>query len=247
MTAPDPPSAVGAPGLTRLVHGKVSLALHHLSDGRTSGGGAGTPPGSRGGSPPPPLLVLHGLGEQAPGQIPAWAEGWPGPVHALDFTGHGGSTVPTGGGYTAEALMGDADAALAHLGPCTVVGRGLGAYVALLIAGARPHLVRGAVLGDGPGLAGGGPAPGSPHIVQLPAHLVGPPDPWALVELSRDLRPPDYAASFAWQAANLSELAVPITISVAALIRPEWLAAVAATSAVQELPLVEALSYYASS
>ena len=52
--------------------------------------------------------------------------------------------------------MADADAALAHLGPATVYGRGLGAYVALLIAGARPDLVRGAVLDDGPGLVGGG-------------------------------------------------------------------------------------------
>ena len=222
----------GAPetAVTRLVHGKVTLALHHL---RPEGDG-------------PSLLILHGLGEQAPGEVPGWAAAWPGPVHALDFTGHGLSTVPRGGGYTAEALMGDADAALAHLGPCTVVGRGLGAYVALLIAGARPHLVRGAVLADGPGLAGGGPAPGSPYVVQLAPDVVGPPDPWALAELSRDLRPPDYAVSFAWQAANLSDLAVPLTISVAALIRPEWLAAVAATPAVQELTLIEALAAYAA-
>lgn len=217
-----------------LVHGKVRLALHRLTGDPGRDGGGGTP-----------LLILHGLGEQAPAGVPAWAAAWPGPVHALDFTGHGRSTVPRGGGYTAEALMGDADAALAHLGPCTVVGRGLGAYVALLIAGARPHLVRGAVLADGPGLAGGGPAPGSPHVVQLAPGLSGPPDPLALAELSRDLRPPDYAVSFAWQAANLSELGVPITISVAALIRPEWLAAVAATPAVQERSLTEALASYA--
>ena len=215
---------------TRLVHGKVTLALHRVveADG-------------------PSLLLLHGLGEHAPDTVPQWAARWPGPVHALDFTGHGRSTVPGGGGYPAEALMGDADAALAHLGPCTVVGRGLGAYVALLIAGARPHLVRGAVLADGPGLAGGGPAPGSPNVVQLRPDLDGPPDPWALAELSRDLRPPDYAVSFAWQAASLSELAVPITISVAALIRPEWLAAVAATPAVQERSLEEALAGYSAS
>ena len=55
--------------------------------------------------------------------------------------------------------MGDVDAALAHLGPSTVLGRGLGAYIALLIAGARPDLVRGAVLADGPGLVGGGREP----------------------------------------------------------------------------------------
>ena len=224
-------AGVSAPERDWLVHGKVRLALFHLAPGRTG----------------PALLILHGLGEQAPRAVPAWAGHWPGPVHALDFTGHGESTVPRGGGYTAEALMGDADAALAELGPCTVVGRGLGAYVALLIAGARPELVRGAVLTDGPGLAGGGPAPGSPHVLQLPPGPDGPPDPWALAELSRDLRPADYAASFAWQAASLSQLAVPLTISVTALVRPEWLAAVADTPAVQELGVAEALEFYAGS
>ena len=72
-------------------------------------------------------------------RCPTTSTRWPGPVWALDFTGHGASTVPRGGGYTAEVLMADADAALAHLGPATVLGRGLGAYVALLLAGARPR------------------------------------------------------------------------------------------------------------
>ena len=73
---------------------------------------------------------------------------------ALDFTGHGASTMPIGGGYTAEILMADVDAALDHLDEATVVGRGLGAYVALLISGARADRVRGVVLADGPGLSG---------------------------------------------------------------------------------------------
>ena len=60
--------------------------------------------------------------------------------------------------------MGDADIALAHLGPSTLLGRGLGAYIALMIAGARPDLVRGAVLDDGSGLAGGGENPGSVYV-----------------------------------------------------------------------------------
>ena len=34
-------------------------------------------------------------------------------------------------------------------------GRGLGAFVALMLAGSRPADVVGAVLADGPGLAGG--------------------------------------------------------------------------------------------
>jgi pimeloyl-ACP methyl ester carboxylesterase len=60
--------------------------------------------------------------------------------------------------------MADADTALRHLGRATLVGRGLGAYVALLLAGARPTGVRGAILRDGLGLAGGGPRPGTPQI-----------------------------------------------------------------------------------
>jgi pimeloyl-ACP methyl ester carboxylesterase len=57
-------------------------------------------------------LLLHGLGEASPRSTPDYARDWPGPVHALDFTGHGRSSLPTGGGYTAEMLMADADAAL---------------------------------------------------------------------------------------------------------------------------------------
>jgi len=105
---------------TWLQHNLVRLALHQIADG------AGRP-----------LLLLHGLGEASPAELPVWARPWGGPVYALDFTGHGQSSVPKGGGYTAEVLMGDADIALAAIGPATVVGRGVGAYVALLIAGAR--------------------------------------------------------------------------------------------------------------
>ncbi len=90
------------------------------------------------------------------------------------------STPSKGGGYTAEVLLADVDAALAHLGPCTLVGRGLGAYVALLAAGARATAVRGAILLDGPGLAGGGPFPGSPMML---AGVALPPGP------ARPLRP----------------------------------------------------------
>ncbi|HZU73545.1 MAG TPA: alpha/beta hydrolase [Acidimicrobiales bacterium] len=210
----------------RLRHVRVSLALQRLREGDG-----------------PALLILHGLGERSPASVPEWATGWPGSINGLDFTGHGDSEVPAGGGYTSEVLMGDVDTALAHLGPATVVGRGLGAYVALLIAGARPELVRGAVLADGPGLAGGGPAPGSPYVGSPAAAGDRTPDPFALLELSRDLRPPDYATSFARQAISLSDLADPITV--AALVRPDWLAAVAAEPGVQEATVTEALGHYA--
>lgn len=212
-----------------LRHGRIELALHHLRDG------VGTP-----------LLLLHGLGERSPVTVPDTLAGWSGPVAALDFTGHGDSTVPRGGGYTAENLMADADIALGHLGRATVVGRGLGAYVALLLAGARPTEVRGAVLGDGPGLTGGGTEPGSPLLVRNPGTdpAASPPlpDPWALFELSRDVRPPDYATSFARLATQRSPLEWPLTVT--AVAAPDWLIAVAAEPGVRRATLAEAVALY---
>jgi len=213
-------------GPTMLRHVRVELALHHLRDGDGH-----------------PLLLLHGLGERSPSSVPSWASAWAGSVHALDFTGHGQSTVPAGGGYTAEALMGDADAALAHLGPATILGRGLGAYIALLTAGARPDLVRGAVLADGPGLAGGGSSPGSPYVIRLDPATPSPPDPFVMAELSRDVRPPDYAVAFVFQAVNRSELADPIVVS--ATTRPDWLRAVVESPGVRRMSTAEGLALYA--
>ena len=54
----------------------------------------------------------------------------------------------------------------------------------------------------------------------------GAPDPWALAELSRDVRPPDYATGFARQATQLSGLEWPVAVCARA--RPPWLEAVAA-------------------
>jgi pimeloyl-ACP methyl ester carboxylesterase len=208
-----------------LTHNRVSLALHHLRDGDGR-----------------PLLVLHGLGERSPATVPAWAAAWEGPVAALDFTGHGASTTPRGGGYTSEILLADADIALAELGTATVVGRGLGAYIALLLAGARSHEVVGAVLCDGPGLAGGPTEPTSQSYVSLEGHAQIP-DPYALVELGRDLRPPDYATWFVRLALEGSALDEPITV--AAIYHPAWLEAVAAEHGVASTPLPAALGAYA--
>ncbi len=216
---------------TRLRHGRVGLALHHLRDGQA-------------GSACRPLLHLHGLGEQAPAVAPTLYNAWPGPVHALDFTGHGRSTVPRGGGYTCEMLMADVDTAIAELGPVTIVGRGIGAYVAVLIAGGRPSEVRGAILRDGPGLIGGGVTPTSPHIAYVDPTTPSPPDPWAFAELTRDPRPPDYATSFVRQAVHFSELSDPITVC--AVGRPAWLEAVVAEPGVRVASLDEALAAYAS-
>ncbi len=218
---------MSAEGTTTLLHAKVRLALHRLG-GDASGGR--------------PLLLLHGLGSRSPEAAPADAAAWPGPVMALDFTGHGDSDVPRGGGYTAEVLMADADAALAAIGPATVLGRGLGAYVGLLVAGARPDLVRGAVLCDGSGIEGGGERPAGPSLRLVDPGFVPPPDPFAYAELGVDVRPPDYATRFVRQATHLSGREWPIWV--AARARPPWLEAVVDEPGVRCGPVAEALAHY---
>jgi pimeloyl-ACP methyl ester carboxylesterase len=210
-----------------LRHGKIDLALHGL---RPEGNGRA-------------LLLLHGRGQRAPASVPDAVASWPGPIWALDFTGHGDSTVPKGGGYSVEILMADADHALAELGAATVLGRGLGAYVALLLAGSRPAAVRGAILCDGPGLSGGGPRPVTPTVVFPVDATPVAPDPFALLELARDVRPPDYATSFVRQTTQLSDLDRPI--SVCAAERPDWLMAVIEEPGVAVTRLAEALGHYA--
>lgn len=209
-----------------LRHVKVTLALHRLREGAD---------GRR------PLLVLHGLGEQTPAAPPPYLDVWPGAVWGLDFTGHGRSSHARGGGYTAEILLGDADAAIGHLGQATVLGRGLGAYVALLLAGARTSDVRGAILADGPGLAGGGSSPASPLPV-MAAHTgatPGGPDPFALAELTRDVRPADYAVNYARLALQFSGLDEPL--AVVSRVHTPWLDAVAAEPGVVTTSLPEAI------
>ena len=213
----------------RLRHNRIELALHELR------AGAGRP-----------LLHLHGLGERTPTEVPAHLAAWPGPVWGLDLTGHGGSTPAVGGGYFCEALMGDVDIAIGHLGAVTIYGRGLGAYVGLLAAGGRAELVTGAILADGPGLAGGGPSPPSPTITTEsdPAPPGGTPDPWARHELTRDIRPGDYAATYARQAAARSGL--DTAIAAVGVNRPPWLADVLAEPGVIECSLDEALALFAA-
>ncbi len=210
-----------------LRHGKVELALHRL---RAADG--------------PALLLLHGLGERSPAVVPDQASGWPGSVWALDFTGHGGSTLARGGGYTAEVLMADADTALGHLGTATLLGRGLGAYVALLLAGARADRVRGAVLTDGVGLTGGGVRPAGPSMVRIAGRADRTPDPYALAELSRDVRPPEYALAYVRLAVQFSSLSEPLAVS--AVVRPEWLDAVCDEPGVVETSVEAALERFAT-
>ena len=234
------PDAVGAPGTRTAIaaagvpevwcrHNRIELALHHLQMAQPNVTSSA-------------LLILHGLGERIPAEVPIRLRDWRGDIWGLDFTGHGHSGVPRGGGYTAELLMGDVDAALAHLGTATVVGRGLGAYVALLIAGARPKLVNGVILCDGPGIVGGGIGPGSPRITLAPPSQ-GTPDFYALAELSVDVRPPDYALTYLHQAVQFSELANPVVI--AGIVRPPWLAAIEHEPGVRLADVAAALELYA--
>ncbi len=215
-----------------LTHNKVTLALHQLTTGRQT-------------TQTRPLLVLHGLGEDASRTPLSFIE-WDGPIWALDFTGHGASSVPIGGGYSCEMLIADVDIALAHIGEATVLGYGLGAYVALLVAGARPALVKGAVLTDGPGLSGG--------AVHIAAHAeivsAGPrerqlttPDPWALIELARDARPGSYATTFIRLATAASPLPEPIALC--CKVRPPWVVATEdAPGVMTNVSVNEALSIY---
>ena len=211
-----------------LQHNKLRLALHELraADGR-------------------PLLHLHGLAERTPREVPPHLAEWPGPVWGLDLSGHGESSVAPGGGYFCEALMGDVDAAIAHLDTVTIYGRGLGAYIGLLAAGGRAEHVQGAIIADGPGLAGGGPWPGSPSVATAvgPPPPGGTPDPWAIYELTRDIRPPDYAATFARQASTRSGL--DAAIAVVGVNRPSWLEGVVAEPGVVECTLADALRLFA--
>jgi pimeloyl-ACP methyl ester carboxylesterase len=197
-----------------LRHGRVSIALHPLRDA------AG-----------PTLLCLHAVGGSARDFREASAL-WPGPVYALDFAGHGASGALRSGGYYPEILAGDADAALAHLGPARLAGAGIGAYVALLLAGARPDAVPGALLLPGAGLEGGGPAPDPESDTVERWTDLGPPLPGcdpAVRRLERDLRPPDYAEAFACAARRL-------LLSEGALPRPPWWEAVRACPTSASVP-----------
>jgi pimeloyl-ACP methyl ester carboxylesterase len=176
--------------MIRLHHARTAIALHEL----THGDGL-------------PLLVLHALG----GSSADWrqvAMAWPGRVIGVDFSGHGESERLRGGAYWPELLLGDADVALEQIGPAAVAGAGLGAYIALLLAGSRPQSVPAALLLPGRGFAGGGPQPDfdRPLLTALtpadPAPLPPGCDPMCCA-LELDPRPPEYAAQFAAAARRL--------------------------------------------
>jgi len=142
----------------------------------------------------------------------------------LTFLRNPGAAFGMGTGYTAvlsivAAGIAVAVASMAH----KVRDRTWAVAFGLLLAGARADAVRGVVLADGPGLSGGPSVPTSQPVFSFDV-VDTPPDPYALAELGRDLRPPDYATTFARLAVQGSGLDEPI--SVAARFRPAWLRAV---------------------
>lgn len=172
----------------RLHHGRTAIELYELH--------SQTGPG---------LLLMHELF----GCADDWRQGlplWNGPVYALDFCGHGRAESVRGGAYCAELLVGDADRALEHTGAVAIAGKGIGAYVALLLAGARAERVHGAILLGGRGLNGGGAMPtfdlGARVLEEETGRTADRADPLLYV-LDRDVRPTDYAAHFAAHASRL--------------------------------------------
>jgi len=173
-----------------LRNGRVSLALHRLEEGDGL-----------------PLLLLHELGSHA-GLWAAHHRSWPGPVYGLDFAGHGASGAVAGGGYYAELYASDADLALEAIGDrAAVVGSGLGAYVATLLAGGRPEAVRAALLLPGRGLAGAASVPDPTQrpigleerrrrIAEAAATHAPGTDPWVW-SCEVELRPTEYVADIA--------------------------------------------------
>ena len=176
--------------MIRLHHGRTTLALHELAHGDGL-----------------PLLALHGLGGSS-ADLAELAEAWPGRVLGLDFSGHGRSDHVRGGVYWPELLVADADIALEQLSRAALFGVGLGAYVALLLAGARAAAVPAALLLPGAGLDGHGSEPDfdRPFLSSLtPSEhppLPAGVDPMAC-SLGLDPRPPAYAARFAAAATRL--------------------------------------------
>jgi pimeloyl-ACP methyl ester carboxylesterase len=174
--------------MIELCHSRGKVALHELASG-----------------PGPTLLCLHAVGGSA---TDFRGIAWPGRVLALDFVGHGASSRLRSGAYFPEVIALDADAALTHAGSACVIGAGVGAYVALMLAAARPARVPAALLVSGAGLDGGGELPDwsgdrdgferwSSFDPLLPSC-----DP-AVRRLERDVRPCDYARDFALCARRL--------------------------------------------
>ncbi|TAK25474.1 MAG: alpha/beta hydrolase [Chloroflexota bacterium] len=98
-----------------------------------------------------PVLLLHGVHGSA-GSWDALIDALNGavPVFALDQRGHGGSSWPKTG-YDVRTMAEDAAAICGELVvPINVVGHGMGAAVALILAAHHPNVVRRLVLSELP-------------------------------------------------------------------------------------------------
>lgn len=205
--------------MRRVAHGEIELALHELRGPGSSAAAA------------PCLLLVHGLGGSARDWLArdaAAIEAWPGAVLAIDLAGHGEADARPGGAYTPELFAGDVDAALAAVGPCRLAGEGLGAWVCLLVAGARRDLVPAALLLPGAGLAGAGALPGggvTPDVGVALEHSPGDADPLTRAGVF-DVRPVEYAQAFAAAARML-------LVAQGADPAPPWWDAVLATPGVR--------------
>ncbi|WP_203754598.1 alpha/beta fold hydrolase [Catellatospora bangladeshensis] len=98
----------------------------------------------------PGILLLHGLTDHAGtwASTAAWLTAY-GRVVGYDARGHGRSGRPDGP-YHRDAFVGDAAAVIERLGlgPALVIGHSMGGLTAWQLAGRRPELVRGIVIGD---------------------------------------------------------------------------------------------------
>ena len=209
-----------------MLHGRVSLALHTLRARETG----------------PALLLLHALYGSSEDWDGARLDAWPGPVHALDFSGHGASDWLPGGGYAPEVFVAEADCAIARLADggrdVHLAGAGVGAYVALLLGGARPEAVRSCLLLPGAGLEGGGMLPEEVDrfsseawaaSLAAPGRRKGEPPPDPLVNrCERDVRPLYYAEEFARAAPPLHVAGMDAL--------PPWLETARATAGVHAAP-----------
>jgi pimeloyl-ACP methyl ester carboxylesterase len=199
----------------RIRHGRIWLELHEIA--RREG---------------PSLLLLH----QLYGSSADWRDvsaTWPGSLYALDLSGHGESEWLIGGAYYPELITADADLALTAIEPTAIVGAGIGAYAALLLAGARSTLVSAALLLPGSGLAGAGD---TPHFEDAKERfdrltLDSAPrngcDPMVQV-LDQDVRPVHYVKPFA-------EAAHKILLQDDGGPRPPWWEAIRATPNVESV------------
>ena len=219
----------GDGSVTMLTHNQVRLALHHLR-ARATGR---------------PLLLLHGLGEAAPTEVPPWADGVgragrrprlhrPRPLddprrrrlHRRDAPRRRRHRA-----RRARARRPSSGAASAPTSRCCSPGRG------------RP-MSSAAILADGPGLAGGATFADVAELLRPAAAPAVRPTrtPSSRCPATSD-RPTTPRRSCAWRWPGHRSTS---RSAVAAVFRPPWLEAVADEPGVSVTTIPEALARYAA-